>query len=171
MSGHGGFELTKSLIIRSYIVFMICVLALFGTGVYVIHRQQQVIDNQSKIITQNNNVIESLRDYIDELHYKMNKQGLLKMSIISMPTVKKFYLAMRDGYIDIMYGDRLIVSLKDPDLYKIRIKDTSFVYYPEPNNSGKRVGYYRTNEYAIKQYTEELVDGIWKVRTEKTVIY
>jgi hypothetical protein len=52
---------------------MICVVALFGTGVYVIHRQQQVIDNQSKIITQNNNVIESLRDYIDELHYKMNK--------------------------------------------------------------------------------------------------
>nr|DAQ18470.1 MAG TPA: hypothetical protein [Caudoviricetes sp.] len=73
MSGHGGFELTKSLMIRSYIVFMICVVALFGTGVYVIHRQQQVIDNQSKIITQNNNVIESLRDYIDELHYKMNK--------------------------------------------------------------------------------------------------
>lgn len=73
MSGHGSFELNKSLIIRSYIVFMICVVALFGTGVYVIHRQQQVIDNQSKIITQNNNVIESLRDYIDELHYKMNK--------------------------------------------------------------------------------------------------
>ena len=93
------------------------------------------------------------------------------MSIINMPTVKKFYLAMRDGYIDIMYGDRLIVSLKDPDLYKIRIKDTSFVYYPEPGNASKRVGYYRTNEYAIKQYTEELVDGIWKVRTEKTVIY
>lgn len=73
MSGHGSFELTKSLIIRSYIVFMICVVALFGTGVYVIHRQQQVIDNQSKIITQSNNIIESLRDYIDELHYKMNK--------------------------------------------------------------------------------------------------
>ena len=73
MSGHGDFELTKSLIIRSYIVFMICVVILFGTGVYVIHRQQQVIDNQSKLITQNNNVIESLRDYIDELHYKMNK--------------------------------------------------------------------------------------------------
>lgn len=73
MGRNGNFELTKTLIIRSYIVFMICVLALFSTGVYVIHRQQQVIDNQSKIITQNNNVIESLRDYIDELHHKMNK--------------------------------------------------------------------------------------------------
>ena len=73
MGRNGNFELTKTLIIRSYIVFMICVLALFSTGVYVIHRQQQVIDNQSRIITQNNNVIESLRDYIDELHYKMNK--------------------------------------------------------------------------------------------------
>ena len=73
MGRNGNFELTKTLIIRSYIVFMICVLALFGTGVYVIHRQQQVIDNQSKIITQNNNVIESLRDYIDELHHKMSK--------------------------------------------------------------------------------------------------
>ena len=68
-----GFELTKTLFIRSYIVFMVCVLTLFGTGAYVIHKQQQVIDNQSKIISQNNNVIESLRDYIDELHHKMNK--------------------------------------------------------------------------------------------------
>ena len=93
------------------------------------------------------------------------------MSIINLPTIKKFHLATRDGYTDVKYGDRLIVSVENPDLYNFRIKDTSFVYYPEPGNTSKRVGYYRTNEYAIKQYTEELVDGVWKVRDEKTVIY
>lgn len=64
------------------------------------------------------------------------------MSIINLPTIKKFHLAMRDGYTDVKYGDRLIVSVENPDLYNFRIKDTSFVYYPEPGNTSKRVGYY-----------------------------
>ena len=175
---HINVDMNKKLIMKMYVGFVVIVGLVFGTGLYIINRQQDMIDKQQQIIEKqeqtiihNGNTIESLKDKIDELLHKSNKQGLLEMSIINLPTIKKFHLAMRDGYTDVKYGDRLIVSVENPDLYNFRIKDTSFVYYPEPGNASKRVGYYRTNEYAIKQYTEELVDGVWKVRDEKTVIY
>lgn len=91
---------------------------------------------------------------------------------IDLPSLKKFHLVMEDnGYTSVMYEDYLIVSMKNPDLYNIRVKDGSFVYYPEPDNHNIRIGYYRSYSSNIMKYTEELVDGVWKVRSEKAVIF
>lgn len=91
---------------------------------------------------------------------------------IDLPSLKKFHLVMEDdGYTSVMYEDHLIVSMKNPDLYNIRVKDGSFVYYPEPENPNIRIGYYRSYGSTIMKYTEELVEGVWKVRSEKAVIF
>ena len=91
---------------------------------------------------------------------------------IDLPSLKKFHLVMEeDSYTSVMYEDHLIVSMKNPDLYNIRVKDGSFVYYPDPENQSVRIGYYRLYGSTIMKYTEELVDGIWKVRSEKAVIF
>lgn len=73
-------DMNKKLIMKMYIGFVVAVALLFGSGLLIIERQQEVIDKQQYIIekqeetiTHNTNKIESLRDVIDELNHKLNK--------------------------------------------------------------------------------------------------
>ncbi len=73
-------DMTKKLIMRMYIGFVVAVVLLFGSGLMIINRQQdliekqrEVIEHQEKTILQNTNTIESLRDRIDELIHKSDK--------------------------------------------------------------------------------------------------
>lgn len=73
-------DMNKRLIMRMYIGFVVTVALLFGTGLFIINRQQeviekqqQIIDHQETVIAHNTNTIESLRDKIDELLHKSDK--------------------------------------------------------------------------------------------------
>ena len=72
--------MTKKLIMKMYIGFVVAVALIFGSGLMIINRQQDIIDKQQQIIEkqeqtilQNTNTIESLRDRIDELIHKSDK--------------------------------------------------------------------------------------------------
>lgn len=73
-------DMNKKLIMRMYVGFVVIVGLLFGTGLFIIERQQtviekqqQIIDHQEETIIRNTNTIESLRDKIDESLHKSNK--------------------------------------------------------------------------------------------------
>ena len=73
-------DMTKKLIMKMYIGFVVAVALIFGSGLMIINRQQDIIDKQQQIIEkqeqtilQNTNTIESLRDRIDELIHKSDK--------------------------------------------------------------------------------------------------
>lgn len=77
---HINADMNKKLIMRMYVGFVVIVGLVFGTGLYIINRQQDMIDNQQQIIEKqeqtiihNSNTIESLKDKIEELLHKSNK--------------------------------------------------------------------------------------------------
>ena len=74
---HINVDMNKKLIMRMYVGFVVIVGLVFGTGLYIINRQQdmidkqqQIIENQEQTIIHNGNTIESLKDKIDELLHK-----------------------------------------------------------------------------------------------------
>lgn len=77
---HINVDMNKKLITRMYVSFVVVVGLVFGTGLYIINRQQDMIDKQQQIIEKqeqtiihNGNTIESLKDKIDELLHKTEK--------------------------------------------------------------------------------------------------
>ena len=77
---HINVDMNKKLIMKMYVGFVVIVGLVFGTGLYIINRQQDMIDKQQQIIEKqeqtiinNGNTIESLNDKIDELLHKSNK--------------------------------------------------------------------------------------------------
>lgn len=77
---HINVDMNKKLIMKMYVGFVVIVGLVFGTGLYIINRQQDMIDKQQQIIEKqeqtiihNGNTIESLKNKIDELLHKSNK--------------------------------------------------------------------------------------------------
>lgn len=77
---HINVDMNKKLIMKMYVGFVVIVGLVFGTGLYIINRQQDMIDKQQQIIEKqeqtiihNGNTIESLKDKIDESLHKSNK--------------------------------------------------------------------------------------------------
>lgn len=70
---HINVDMNKKLIMKMYVGFVVIVGLVFGTGLYIINRQQDMIDKQEQTIIHNGNTIESLKDKIDELLHKSNK--------------------------------------------------------------------------------------------------
>lgn len=77
---HINVDMNKKLIMKMYVGFVVIVGLVFGTGLYIINRQQDMIDKQQQIIEKqeqtiihNGNTIEALKDKIDELLRKSNK--------------------------------------------------------------------------------------------------
>lgn len=77
---HINVDMNKKLIMKMYVSFVVIVGLVFGTGLYIINRQQDMIDKQQQIIEKqeqtiihNGNTIEALEDKIDELLHKSNK--------------------------------------------------------------------------------------------------
>lgn len=77
---HINVDMNKKLIMKMYVGFVVIVGLVFGTGLYIINRQQDMIDKQQQIIEKqeqtiihNDNTIESLKDKIDELLHKSHK--------------------------------------------------------------------------------------------------
>ena len=74
---HINVDMNKKLIMKMYVGFLVIVGLVFGTGLYIINRQQDMIDKQQQIIEKqeqtiihNGNTIESLKDKIEELLHK-----------------------------------------------------------------------------------------------------
>lgn len=74
---HINVDMNKKLIMKMYVGFVVIVGLVFGTGLYIINRQQDMIDKQQQIIEKqeqtiihNGNTIEALKDKIDELLHK-----------------------------------------------------------------------------------------------------
>ena len=77
---HINVDMNKKLIMKMYVSFVVIVGLVFGTGLYIINRQQDMIDKQQQIIEKqeqtiiyNGNTIEALKAKIDELLHKLNK--------------------------------------------------------------------------------------------------
>lgn len=73
-------DMNKKLIMKMYIGFVVAVALLFGSGLYIINKQhdliehqREAIEHQEQTIIQNKNLIESLKGKIDELLHKSEK--------------------------------------------------------------------------------------------------